>query len=474
MNLAERIKAAQEALLAKKDLLTIELKKLDDTPDDDTVLATVDQLSADVEQQTKSLESLQRAEKAMAERAAAAPAIVTSTGKADDSKELWVKEAVVAFMAHCQRKNHDQVRQELYPTNKALEAVMVHKTAVPLATTFTPGWAAELVQSDVQGFINLLSPVSVVAALGSRALSLNFGGFDSISIPRRGARGAHGANMGGAWVGEGGAIPLGQMSVGASKLNRYKMGIISTFSKELAQRATPQIEAIIRQAILDDTAIELDAAFLSDNAVIAGVRPAGIAQGVTPTGGTAGGGVDAVVADIKAAITALTTAGLGTRPVLIMNTANAMSVGFMQSALGEMMFQSELAAGRLLGLEVIKSLNVPVNTAYVIDASTLALAVDATTFDVSDVATVVEVNSDNTAPTMNVDAAGALGGAGKVGTVPQNGGISANGLPTGAGTTGAVARSLWQTHSVGVKAIQPVSWGLMQPGGVFQLNSLSW
>jgi hypothetical protein len=125
-------------------------------------------------------------------------------------------------------------------------------------------------------------------------------------------------------------------------------------------------------------------------------------------------------------------------------------------------------------MEVIKSLNVPVNTAYVIDASTLALAVDATTFDVSDVATVVEVNSDNVAPTMNIDDAGALGGAGNVGTVPRNGGISANGLPTGAGTAGAVARSLWQTHSVGVKAIQPVSWGLMQPGGVVQLDSLTW
>jgi HK97 family phage major capsid protein len=471
MNLAERIVAAQAALVLKKDALVEATKSLETSPNDDGILATVDQLAGEVEQMTKSLESLQRAEKALAERAAVAPAIIHSTGKSTDAVDLFAKQAVVAFLAHCEKKNPEQVLAERYKSNKALEAVLVAKSAVPLATTFDAGWAAELVQTDTRGFINLMVPTSVAAALAAKAVPLDFGGFDSVTLPRRNARGATGANMGGAWVGEGGAIPLGRMAIGASKLSRYKMGVISTFSKELARRSTPAIESIVRQAILDDMSVEMDAAFVGAGAAVAGVRPAGILNGVSAAAGTAGGGIDAVVADIKAAMGTLTGAGLGSRPVLIVNTLDAMSVSMMQTAMGEFLFAAEMNGGRLLGIEVIKSLNVPSKTMMLVDAATLATAFDTTEFDVSDVATVVEADSDGSAPTHAVTAAGVVG---PVGQVLPNGGISANGLPSGAGTTGAVARSLWQTWSVGVRTVQPASWGLIQPGGVAAANTLTW
>jgi len=479
--LSERIKEAQDELVSSKDALLEMTKALEENADDDSILAQVDELTVSVEKQTRQLESLQKAEAALAERAkredapsGAAPGIVHSSKASQEQKnDLWLKEAVCAFVGHIQRKDPNQVRQERYKDNKALEATMVTKSAVPLATTFTAGWAQELVSEDTRGFINLLTPTSVAAALASRAMMLDFGGYDSIKIPRRAARGATGANMGGAFVGEGGAIPLGQMSVASQTLSRYKMGVISTFSKELAERSTPQIESIIRQGILDDMSVELDTAFLDANAAVAGIRPAGIANGVTATAGTAGGGIDAVIGDLKAGIAAMTSAGLGARPVLLVNATDAMSVGFMQTALGEFLFRDSIAGGSLMGVDVIKSLNVAKGTAFLVDAAQLATGFDAISFDVSDVATIMEANSDTTAPT-HADTAGTPGTIGTAGQVPRNQGIPVQGDMTKASYVGATGRSLWQTYSIGVRAVKPVSWGFMQSGAVIHYTGLTW
>jgi len=467
MTLAERIAAAKAALAVKKDQLVQATKDLDANPDDDAILATVDDLSGQIEKDVATLGTLEKAEQALADRARAQGPVIVHNTKAD-AADLWAKKAVCAFLAHIGKTSPEAIAAERYKGNGALDAVI--KSAVPIGTTFTAGWAMELTRSDVQGFINLLTPLSVTAALSGRTLSLNFDGFTSVTVPRRGPRGPLGSNMAGAFVGEGGAIPLGQMSLAGSTIARYKMGVISTFSKELAQRSTPSIEAVIRQAILDDTSVTLDSIFLSNAAAVAGVQPAGIANGVTPLTGTAGGGSDAVVADIKAAVGALLTAGRGTTPVLLINTQDALSVGLMQSPLGEFVFRDEVAAGRLLGIAIIVSQNVPKGTLYTVDAATLVTAFDPPEYDVSDVATVVEANSDGTAPTHATGPAGIIGTAGQV---PRDGGIPVSG-GAGPAAAGATARSLWQTWSIGVRSILPASWGAVAPGGVVVTTGLSW
>jgi HK97 family phage major capsid protein len=304
----------------------------------------------------------------------------------------------------------------------------------------------------------VLTPLSAAAALASRATTLDFGGFDSIKIPMRAARQA-GNTLGGAFVGEAGAIPLGRIAVSSKTLSRYKMAVISTFTRELADRSTPAIEAVIRQAILDDTAIELDTAMFDANAAVAGVRPAGLLNttggyaGAAGTG-TAGGGPDAVIGDIQMMLNAMVAAGVGARPVLFLNSQDAMSVGMMQTPLGEMMFATDLAAGRVLGVEVVKSLNMTQGTAILVDASNVAIAVDPTQFSVSDVATVIEASADTTAPTMAGNAVGAAkpGAVGTAGQVPQDGGIPVSGGVGAARGTAPVpeVRSLWQTLTYSV------------------------
>ena len=233
MTLAERIKAAQDELVVLKDSLVETTKELEDTPDDEDLGVKLDDLTSQVEKKTEALTRLERAEKALAEQVAqktaeqtGGPALIHSTKKANNSP-LWLKQAVVGLVAHQTRKSMDQVIEERYPEDRALKAVTgaVTKTAVDPATTFTAGWAQELVREDIRGFMDVLTPLSAAAALANRALQLNFDGYDSIKVPMRAARQA-GQTLGGSFVGEGGAIPLGRMAVSSMTLSRYKMGEI--------------------------------------------------------------------------------------------------------------------------------------------------------------------------------------------------------------------------------------------------------
>ena len=58
MNLSERIKQAQDALLAKKDELKEATEALEAAPDEEALLVQVEELSAQVEGGTKTLEAL--------------------------------------------------------------------------------------------------------------------------------------------------------------------------------------------------------------------------------------------------------------------------------------------------------------------------------------------------------------------------------------------------------------------------------
>jgi hypothetical protein len=231
------------------------------------------------------------------------------------------------------------------------------------------------------------------------------------------------------------------------KLPGGNSSVISTFTRELAERSTPSIEGVIRQAILDDTSMELDAAVFGSGAAVAGVRPAGLLVSAGAVGPTSGGGPDAVIGDIQLMLGAMVTAGVGSRPVLFLNSQDAMSVGMQTTPLGELMFATDLAGGRLLGVEVVRSLNIAQGTAIMVDASNIATAFSSASFDVSDVATVVEADADGTtAPTM-AGTAGATpppGAIGTAGEVPRNSGIPVSG-GAGAAAANATARSLWQT-----------------------------
>ena len=457
MKLSERIEAAEASLIEKKDSLSELLSALEASPDDDVLLTQVDEVTEQVETATKSLDSLKRAEKALAEKAAAsaqitkdgAPAIVTQMKRREQKPEdLIFKQATASFIAFAQKKDIRQVIEERYSDDTALKAVMSldTKSAVLPADTSTTGWAKELVTEGVWGFLDSLKNVSVAAAVASRATQLNFNGNGTVKVPRRNPVGANPTEP--AWVGEGGAIPLTQFSFGSTTINRFKLAAITTHTVELAQQATPQIEALLKDGLREAYVQVLDNAFLSAAAPVGGVRPAGILNGVVAGTPTGGGNIAAVIGDIKTLVSAMVTNNMGAKPVLIVNSVDRLSASMMASTLNEFAFRDELSQGRLMGLDVVSSNNVPLHTAILVDAAAMATAFDAPEFDVSDVATVVEASANATAPTMAVKADGTKGTAGEV---LQDGGIMVTEDATRAAAAGVVgyhARSLWQTYSV--------------------------
>jgi hypothetical protein len=281
--------------------------------------------------------------------------------------------------------------------------------------------------------------------------------------------------------GEGGAIPVTRFSFGATTISRAKLAAIVPYTLEIARQSTPQIEQVMRRGLTEAYSLVLDAALLSTAAAVPGVRPAGLLYNLganTAAGSSAGTGMENLIADLTAMLNTLAAAGLGQRPVLLLNDQNFISTGMLMSPLGQMSFRDELNGGRLMGIEVVHSRNVPANTAILVDAAALATAFDPLEFSISQQASIVLANADTTPPTMAGDTGGATG-PGAVGTAGQvlpDGGIKLSGN-TGAAAgaaNAAQAHSLWQHWEEAIRLVAPTSWQLVRPGAVVQRTAIDW
>lgn len=499
MSISERVKAAEASLLKLKDDLTAALKTLEEEPENESNLAVVEELTTLHDKQAKTVDTLKNAERTLMARAQPAgtsvipqssgtghtdppqsPAIVVRRQEPKQAGDVIFKHGVVAILAHCKRMDPQAVIEMYFRDQPYVKATWdyvrslrnIEKTAVDPAMTTVAGWAAELVRTDVQGFMTALQDVSIAAALAPLTMQLSFDGFNSITVPRRNKVSNTATEP--AWVGEGGVIPLTQFTLASATINRYKLAAITTATREIADRSTPSIQTVINDALREAYATVLDAALLSTTAAVTNVRPAGlrnVAAGAVTSAGAAGGGEDAVRADVMAMASGLATAGVGVKPVLIINNLDALGVSMMTSALSEPIFAAQLDAGRLLGMPVIVSAHIAQHVAVMVDANYVATAFDPPTFDVSDVATVTEANADATPPTQADNGSGVVGTAGQV---PVGGGIPVSGAGAGAAFVGYQARSLWQTYSLGIRMIAPTSWSLMQSGAVQVKTATTW
>lgn len=478
--LADKIEAMEKQLIEQKDSLVAATEALEAAPDEESLLTEVEALTEGVEQTEKNLGALKKAEKALAIRAEAtppagegqAPATIKATPKYKGNApgDLLVKHGVISLLSFIEKKEPLQIMEERYPEHNVIkETFMVAKDATNPATTFTTGWAAELVQDDLQGFMEALSEQSVCAALQSYCLSLNFGGYNSITIPKEIPLGSNPKEP--AWVMESRPIPVTQFGYESETINRYKLAAITTFTREIADRSTPAIEGILRNSLNKVYAKVLDQAFLGNLAAVANVRPAGIIAGVTPIAGTAGGGDAAVRTDITNMLAAMMGANIGVKPVLIMSTLDQLGASMMVSSLSEYLFKDELSSGQLMSIPVISSGHVPQHDLYLVDANYMACAFDTPTFDTSDVATIVEASANANAPTMAA-VPGAVPVAGTAGQVGVDEGMHVSDAATNVPATNA--RSLWQTYSVGIRMIAPTSWGKMHDEAVQFIDDTSW
>lgn len=375
--------------------------------------------------------------------------------------DTLVRLAVVHLKAHVERKPVIEMMRDIYPDRTDMDAVVKAVTNPAMTTVAT--WAAELVDTAILDFMEALRPESVYAQLAAMGTRFSFGRNGSVKIPRRNAAAGAGAapDLRGAFVGEGQPIPVRRGSFGSVTLTPHKMGVISTFTREMAQQSTPQIEGLIRQGIIEDTAVAIDYALLD---AVAGdaIRPAGLLNGVTPITGTAGGGIAAITADLSALLAPFVTNNAANGIVFLINPAKVFALQWASTAVGVYPFRDEANAGRLGGYPFIASTNVPATDIIAVRfADFVSSTADTPEFDVSDTATLHEDDGGYPADQ-----------AMRPGTTTV--------LPLATGTAGAGAitaapvRSLWQTASIGIRMLLGMDWAMRRAAMVQKVSGITW
>ncbi|WP_242115512.1 phage major capsid protein [Sphingomonas lacusdianchii] len=450
--LAQRIEGVQDELTQLRDNLQTAL-------DND---AETDTITAQIEQKDATLASLKRAEAALAGATGTAPngttVAVEQRNAPNEQRRLPAVPAkkvapvdhifrsmTVGLIAHVRKVPLDTAMKQAYGEDVATRAVldvMTRSATVP-ADTVTPAWAGVLVETAIGEFFDLLLPTSIYPRLSAIGGRFGFGRAGKVSLPSRAAN----PSVAGSFVGEGSPIPVRQGGFTSTTLTPKKMAVITTMTREITEHSTPQIEQILRAAIQEDTSIALDVVLMDALAATA-VRPAGIRNGAITAAGTAGGGMAALVADVKGMLIDLTgsTNGNIRNPVWLMNPGQAISAGLIQDNTGQFPFKAELANGNFMGYPALISSTVPVGVVALVDAADFMSATgDVPRFDVSDQAT---LHMEDTTPAQIATA----------GAVPSGGRV----------------QSMFQTDSLALRMIMDVSWAMRRTGTVVVRTSVTW
>lgn len=473
MKIKERIAAKVASLEELRNKLAPIVKKISDDDElTDVEQEEFDTLQAEIDATEKDLRTLRAAEKQLGiasdviestprNRPPGVPATITAPGVArsvrskDSPFDLLVRSFIVFSQAHVMRQAPDDVIKQRFSGRDDIAAV--YRAVTNPARTDTAGWAEELVGEAILDFIEQLLPVSVYGPLSAAGVRFSFGVNGRVIVPRRDRVVGAAGDLAGAFVGEGMPIPVRRGQIGSVTLTPHKLGVISTFTREMAQRSTPQIEGIIRQGIIEDTADAIDRALLDDLPGTV-IRPAGLGFGVVPIPPTAGGDDAAVQADVRAMLAPFIAANAAKGLVWLMNSGSRSNLSMMTNPLGlTSEFQAQARAGELGGFPIIDSTNVAIGDLWLVRAADFMSANgDTPVFDVSDQATIHEV-----------DAYSADGTAGPT-VLPISTGAA------GAAVVATPVRSLWQTATTGVRMLMDMDWEMRRAGMVQKIEGISW
>jgi HK97 family phage prohead protease len=473
--LGQRIPDSEQRLVRHRDELTAHLEKVNDENVSDADMQKTRDLTAKVAQEEQLLDTLKAAEARLVKHQMIDPADddkKPNGNGADTSRALTVRSAANGRVwaapekkiepldylwrsLTCQLKHHTEqqkrpileILKEEYGEDERTRGVMALITRAPSAPATIPqaGWAAELVTQVWMDFIDALLPHGVFPSVASRGSQFTFGRAGVINLPMR----LNTPSLGGSFVGEGAPIPVRQGQFATVQITPKKMAVISTFTREISEHSTPAIEGLIREAILRDTAVSLDAVLLDANPATV-VRPAGLRLGATVVPPTAAGTapVMAMLGDLKAMLAALQAITYDNirSPLWITTPQIKTSASLVYTTTGDTPFRTEVNGGMLNGIPIVTSTAVPAHTLMLLDVADFASVTEAAPrFDVSDQAV---LHMEDTTPL-----------------------AIASGSP---GTVASPTRSLWQTDTIGVRMILQANWIYRRTGMVASMTAPSW
>jgi Phage capsid family len=320
----------------------------------------------------------------------------------------------------------EQIASSLWRNDEVTPLVL--RSAQNPATTTTSGWASQLAGTAVGDFVSSLAPLSAGAKLLDAAVRIDLSGINTISFPSRSGAIDSAAVP---WIAEGAAIPVGMFTMTSATLGpTHKLAIITAMTRETAEHASGEV--ILTQLLRENAALALDASLFSTTAGSAS-RPAGILNGVTPLGATAGGHDAALTDDLAALAAAIApvTSGLA----FIANPKQASAI--------------KLRRGTTLATDI------PIWSTIALSAGTV-IALDPLCL----------VSGLGVEPEITTSAEALL----HMETVPLP-------IATGAQGSGAVAtpsQSLFQTDCIAVRLILRATWAWRVSGAVAFLTGATW
>lgn len=471
----QKLAAQADQIEQLETQLATVVKSLQESPESAELLEQVNELNGKLDSEIEKYETMEKSLEAAKERAkfsAKSIGIIQSRGETDTSTLVY-DAAAAHLLAHMQRKTISEVlNTEIKDATKKSAVASITKHKADAAHLSTAHLGAELAGDGVARFwddMRLSSAAMQLANLGTR---LNFDGYKSITVPSRDPDSLATPTTEPAFVGEGGVIPLMNANFSSKKLEPNKLAAITGWTRELENATLGEVSSIMRNFMLDAYAQRLDEAVFSDVAAVAGVRPAGLRNGLAGAATGAGNatltGADLVLADLKTLVSFLQSKRTLGRPVIVMNSSSRIGLTMMQTTLGELVFRDEItSSGTLLGVPIIDSIFVPAGVAMIVDASSFVAAFGPIEFMTSEHATLSLANADATAPTQAIDKAGQAGTAGEVG--PDAGIQIAK-----AGASSAEYRNLFQTWSVALRMVSPCSFGMVRSNAVAELKTIKW
>jgi len=332
--------------------------------------------------------------------------------------------ATAHLRAFAKKSTPARIAEQMFARDNVTLEILRRSATTP-ATTSTTGWATELARVAIYDLVQSATSVSAAAELIERGLKLNMDGIAEFRVPGRVVNAA-GA---GQWVAEGAPAPARQLVFSnAAILQPRKLSVLVVFTFE--QVTSSNIEEITRQTLEEAVGFALDQKMFSADAASASA-PAGLFAGIAPVTAATGGGPVAMTTDLSKLFAALAANGGGKNAVVVAAQAQANTL--------------KLNAGPQFTVPIIASTGLAAGTVSVIESASFVSGFSSTPeFRVGDQAA---YHAEDTAPT------------------DITGGTPSPAVPV---------KSLWQTHSIGMKMDLFCSWGLRAAGHAQWLSGASW
>ena len=187
------------------------------------------------------------------------------------------------MLGHLQARKPTHVAREHFAIDRDLDRLMTLRAVVNPANTTVATWAAELIQTITSDLADRLIPESRVRPAAAARHRLRASAHGLIQVPTWAPAAS------GAFVTEGGPIPVGPFVFGATTLRGKKAANIVAINDEMVFGSPADVEMTLQTILGESLGLMIDGVLLS-SAAATSAAPAGMLNGVTPLTATTGGG----------------------------------------------------------------------------------------------------------------------------------------------------------------------------------------